>query len=69
MPALPLAIRPAELPAPCWAEVVRKPSLKGLVSAKALRSSPALVQQGSPKFLSLAAASSEAWLQARRAKK
>src|SRR3954447_26544510 len=41
MLALWLATRPAELPAPCCAEVVRKPSLNGLVSAKVLRSSPA----------------------------
>src|SRR5829696_4043491 len=69
MLALWLATRPAELPAPCWAEVVRKPSLNGFVSAKALRSSPAFVQQGSLKFLSLAAASRVALLHARRAKK
>src|SRR6478609_11755513 len=47
MPALWLATRPAELLAPCCAEVVRKPLLYGLVAAKAFRSSPALVQQGS----------------------
>src|SRR3954451_23174432 len=64
MLALWLATRPAELPAPCCAAVVRKPPLKGFVSAKALRSLPAFVQQGSSNVLLLAVASRVAWLQA-----
>ena len=38
MAALWFATRPADEPAPCWADVVRKPSLNGLVAAKACRS-------------------------------
>src|SRR4051794_11102773 len=64
MLALWLAIRPAELPAPCCAEVVRKPLLNGCVSANALRSLPAFVQQGSSKVLLLAVASRAALLHA-----
>ena len=37
MAALWLASRPAELPAPCWAEVVRKPSLNGFGLDEALQ--------------------------------
>src|SRR4051812_17100292 len=42
--ALPLAMRPAELPAPCCAGVPRNASWKGLVSRNFLRSSPAFTQ-------------------------
>src|SRR5450432_502596 len=45
--ALPLATRPAELPAPCWAGVARKPVLKGFASSSFFRSSPALTKHGS----------------------
>src|SRR5690349_11798290 len=45
--ALPLATIPAELPAPCWAGVPRKPGWKGLVAMKAFVSSPAFVKHGS----------------------
>src|SRR4051794_934242 len=45
--ALPLATRPAELPAPCCAGVPRNPVWNGCVARKFLRSCPALVQQGS----------------------
>src|SRR6185437_7984664 len=47
MAALWLASRPAEEPAPCCAEVVRKPAWNGLTFANAARSLPALVQHGS----------------------
>ena len=52
--ALWLATRPAELPAPCWAEVVRKPLLNGLVAAKLWTSWPAFSQHGSSKVSALA---------------
>src|SRR3954466_2183856 len=45
--ALPLATRPAELPAPCWAGVPANPVWNGCVARKFLRSCPAFVQHGS----------------------
>src|SRR5258705_4947059 len=52
MAALPFATRPAELVAPCWAGVARKPSLNGSVLRKACRSLPAFVKHASANFLS-----------------
>src|SRR6478735_3316428 len=49
MATFPLARRPAELPAPCWAGVARKPSLNGSVLRNVSRSSPAVVKQESLK--------------------
>src|ERR1035437_1450261 len=69
MAALWLASMPAELPAPCWAEVVRKPVLNGSVEAKAFRSSPALVQQGSEKSFFAAAVFMASLVQSRSAMK
>src|ERR1700742_5006068 len=48
--ALPLATMPAELPAPCWAGVPRKPAWNGLVFRNARVSSPALVKHGASSF-------------------
>ena len=63
-----LATRPAELPAPCWALVVRKPSLNGWVAAKSFRSSAAFSQQPSLKSL-VSPVFSMVWaLHSRRAK-
>ena len=67
--ALWLATRPAELPAPCWAEVVRKPLLNGLVAAKSWRSWPAFSQQGSSKDSDSAVSVTVAELHSRSAKK
>src|SRR5674476_224847 len=53
--ALWFATRPAELPAPCWAAVVRKPLLNGLVAANVARSWLAFSQHGSVNVLSAAA--------------
>src|SRR5690242_9040117 len=55
MAALWFATSPAELPAPCCAEVLRKPLLNGLVAANVSRSLPALTQQGSLNVLEAAA--------------
>ena len=54
--ALPLATRPAELPAPCWAGVPRKPVWNGLVAMNVLRSSPALMKHGSLRLIAFIAA-------------
>src|SRR3954451_16200131 len=66
--ALWFASRPAELPAPCRAEVVRNPALNGCVLLNASRSSPAFVQQLSSNFSDLADFSSVDSLHSRRAK-
>src|ERR1700678_3619895 len=48
--ALPDATRPAELPAPCWEEVPRKPAWNGLVFRNAARLLLAWPKQAAPKF-------------------
>src|SRR3954466_16103281 len=53
--ALPLATRPAELPAPCWAGVPRKPDWNGLVARNAFVSSPALTKHGSSSLMAFIA--------------
>jgi hypothetical protein len=68
MAALPLASRPAELPAPCWAGVARKPFWNGLASMSCSSMSPALVQQGSSKLKSVADFCITSWLHSRRAR-
>src|SRR3954469_10367679 len=50
MAALPLPIRPAELPAPCWAGVPRKPRWNGSTPSSCLTASPAFTQQESVKL-------------------
>jgi hypothetical protein len=45
--ALPLASRPAELPAPCWAGVARKPFWNGWASISFCVFCPALTKHGS----------------------
>src|SRR4029079_12572210 len=69
MGALWLAPSPAELPAPCWADVVRKPLLNGLVAAKLCTSWAAFSQQGSSKDSDLAVPVTLAELHSRSAKK
>lgn len=49
--ALPLATRPAELPAPCWAAVPANPVWNGCVARKFFRSCPAFVQHGSSSLI------------------
>src|SRR5216683_1048453 len=44
--ALPFATMPAELPAPCWAGVLREAVWNGLVFMKEVRSVPAFVKHG-----------------------
>src|SRR3984885_14160911 len=68
MPALWLAPRPAEEPAPTCAAVVRKPVWNGLILRNASRSLPAFVQHGSVNLRLVAAAFIVAWLHSRRAK-
>src|SRR5690348_18471040 len=48
--ALPLASRPAELPAPVWPDVARKLGWNGVVPRNVLTSWPALTKHGSSKF-------------------
>ena len=66
--ALPEATRPAELPAPCWAEVPRKPVWKGLVFRNAARSVLAWPKQEAPKFSLVMAEATVACGQSRSAK-
>src|SRR3954447_5855220 len=50
MATLPFASRPAELDAPVWAGVARKPSLNGFASSSFCRVTPAWTQHGSLKL-------------------
>src|SRR6202035_6048317 len=68
MPALWLATRPAEEPAPTCAAVVRKPGWNGLTFRNAARSLPALVQHGSVNLRLVPAVFITDWLHSRRAK-
>ena len=58
MAASPFATRPAELPAPCWAGVPRKPSLNGSMPMNSWSCSPASTKHGSSKTRSAWAACS-----------
>src|ERR1700727_181889 len=68
MPALWLATRPAEEPAPTCAAVVRKPGWNGLIFRNADRSLPAFVQHASVNLRDVPAVFIVAWLHSRRAK-
>src|ERR1700748_2596097 len=67
MPALWLATRPAEEPAPTCAAVVRKPGWNGVNFRNAARSLPAFVQHGSVNLRVVLAVVIVAWLHSRRA--
>lgn len=68
MAALWFASMPADDPAPCCEEVVRKPFWKGSTFRNEARSSPALVQHGSVNSSDLAVFFMVSWPHARRAK-
>jgi hypothetical protein len=68
MPALPLASRPAELPAPVWAWVALKPPWNGLVAMNALRSWVALEKHGALMLMALIADCRSDWEHSRTAK-
>ena len=68
MAALPLATMPAELPAPCWDAVPRKPGWNGLVFMNAWRSAPALRKHGLLTLIAFIAACATAVEQSRSAK-
>src|SRR5579871_4909603 len=68
MAAWPLATRPAELPAPVWAGVARKPVWNGLVFMKAVIASPAFTKQELLRLMELMAFCSAPVEHSRRAK-
>ena len=66
--ALPFATMPAELPAPTWAGVPRKPVWNGFVAMKDLSSLPAFMKHGALRLSAFIAALSVAVEHSRSAK-